>query len=133
MDLHAIAAGAIAPIHPMVPLIIFVSDGSTTTADGTRVPSYRPSVTRLGDVQNLTYRDLAQLDGMNQQGIRRAIYISGRVDGLIRSERKGGDLIQTPDGASWLVVEVLEYWPTWCKVAVTLQRAAPTTAEANVN
>lgn len=75
-------------------------------------------------VQSLTFRDLTQIEGLNLQGTRRAIYLSGRIDGIVRSRHKGGDLISLPDGTEWLVAQVLEQWPDWCKVAVTLQDGA---------
>lgn len=75
----------------------------------------------LGQVQALQYRDIQMLEGLNIQGVERAIYVSGRVDGVIRPDNKGGDLIIMPDGTVWLVSLVLEYWPTWCKFAVTRQ------------
>jgi len=78
----------------------------------------------MGQVQSLTYTDLTQIDGLNIQGVRRAIYINGEVDGLVRSENKGGDIITTPNGEVWLVVLVLEYWPDWTKCVVTLQNGA---------
>lgn len=78
----------------------------------------------MGQIQNLTFRDLQQLEGLNVQGVRHAIYINGRVDGIIRSQNKGGDLVTFADGSIYLVAHVLEYWPTWCKVAATLQNGS---------
>lgn len=80
------------------------------------------SLTVLAQVQPLTYRDIQQVDGLNLQGTRRAIYLNGFIDGLIRSSNKGGDLVTLPDGTVWLVAIVLEHWDSgWCKVAATLQ------------
>lgn len=121
MNLHGIVAPAIGIVNPMVPLSIQVSTGSTTAADGQRTPTYAPAITVMGQVQALQYNDIVQLDALNIQGVRRKIYISGRVDGLVRTDRKGGDLIVTPDSKVWLVVLVLEYWPDWVSCAVTLQ------------
>ena len=72
-------------------------------------------------IQALTFRDLQQIDGLNLQGDRRGIYFYGEIDGLVRPDNKGGDLITFPDGTIWLVAIVLEQWPDWCKVAATLQ------------
>jgi len=47
-------------------------------------------------VDALTYKDIIQVDGLNLNGTRRAIYINGKVDGLVRPENKGGDLITLP-------------------------------------
>lgn len=78
-------------------------------------------------VQALTFRDLTQIDGLNLQGTRRGIYLFGKVDGLVRAENKGGDLIAIADGVHagiWLVAMVLEQWPGWVKVAATQQNGA---------
>lgn len=75
-------------------------------------------------IQSMTYRDLQQTDGLNLQGDRRAIYFYGDIEGIVREDRKGGDLVTFPDGTVWLVAIVLETWgpsKDWCKVAVTRQ------------
>jgi hypothetical protein len=121
MNLHAIVSGNIQAINPYIQLIVQISTGYATNPDGSRVPSYAPNQIVFGDVQALQYNDIVQLDALNIQGERRKIYINGEVDGLIRVENKGGDLITTPDGNVWLVALVLEYWSQWVSVAVTLQ------------
>lgn len=126
MNLHGIAAGAIGAVNPMVPGTIQVSTGYTTSGDGSRVPTYTTVEDIPMQVQALTFRDMQQTDSLNLQGTRRAIYIDGRVDGLVRPDNKGGDIITLTDGpnaGTWLVVIVLETWPDWTKVAVTLQNA----------
>lgn len=72
-------------------------------------------------IQSLTFRDLQQIDGLNLQGNRNGIYFYGAIDGIVRPDNKGGDLITFPDGTVWLVAMVLEDWPDWCKVAATRQ------------
>ncbi len=121
MNLHSIVSGAISAVLPPTNLTIQVSTGYTTNADGSRSPSYAPSQIKSGFMQALQYNDIVQLDALNIQGERRKIYINGQVDGLVRVENKGGDLITDPNGNVWLVVLVTEYWPDWCSVAVTLQ------------
>jgi hypothetical protein len=124
MNLHAIASGAAAAVNPRVPLQLRVSTGSTVGADFKPVPTYAPAVTVMGQVQPMTWRDLQMTDGLNLQGTRRAIYLDGNFDGVVRASAKGGDLITDPAGNVWLVAMVLETWPTWCKVAATLQNGA---------
>ena len=121
MNLHAIVSGAIGTVNPFAPFDVKVSTGYTNNPDATRTPLYTTVSGVMGQVQSLTFRDLQQLEGLNLQGIRRAIYLDGRIDGLVRPAKKGGDLIIGCDGSVWLVAMVLEYWPDWCKVAVTLQ------------
>ena len=188
MNLHQIASGFVGSVNPFVPILIRISTGYSIAVGGRRTPSYAPAVVASGQVQSLTFRDLTQIEGLNLQGTRKAIYVNGRVDGLVRVENKGGDLITVPgaflvgsisgttltvsqvnsgrisvgdivagsgvtegtritalgtglggvgtytvdaaqtatstamtSGAVWLVATVLEQWPDWCKLAVTLQ------------
>lgn len=125
MNLHGIVAGAIGTINPFVAATVKRSNGYTTSPDGSRVPLYVPFTARL-QVQALTYRDLELLDGLNISGIRRAIYLSGEVEGVVRAQKEGGDLIvfpkgTLPEGDTWLAAYVLEAWPDWRKIAITLQ------------
>lgn len=126
MNLHAIAGPVVAVVNPFIPVTIKVSTGSTRNPDGSRTPTYA-STTASAQVQALQFRDIAQLQGLNLQGTRRKIYLSGDFEGLVRSQNKGGDLIIFPNDGSqwansvWLVAMVLETWPDWCSVAVTLQ------------
>jgi len=133
MNLHGIAAGYVSSVNPMVPCVVRISTGSSPNADYSDTPSYAAPVTIMGQVQSLTYRDLVQLEGLNLQGTRRAIYLLGDVEGLVRKDNKGGDLITMPNGNVWLVAQVLEEWlhdagnpnePGWVKVAATLQNGA---------
>jgi|SRR3974390_41224 len=125
MNLHAVAGPVVAAVNPTVPLSVLVSTGYTQDSAGKQVPQYAPETVSVpGQLQSLTFNDLQHLDGLNIQGIKRAIYLYGRIDGLVRVDSKGGDLIMTPDGNTWKVVLVLEYWPDWCKVAVTLQNGS---------
>jgi|ERR1700724_276841 len=121
MNLHQLVSGTIQAVNPYIQLSVQISTGNTINPDGSRVPTYAPAQLVFGDIQALQYTDIIQLDGLNIQGERRKIYINGDVDGLVRSENRGGDLITLPDGAVWLVVLVLEEWADWCSVAVTLQ------------
>lgn len=124
MNLHGIVAPLIGVVNPHIALSIQVSTGSTDTDDGKQTPTYAAPVTVLGQVQALQYRDIVQMDALNLQGTRRAIYINGRVDGLVRSENKGGDLITIVGGVNagvWLVALVAEAWPDWTKALCTLQ------------
>ena len=129
MNLQGITAGAIAAVNPMVWCSLRVSTGNITNADFSVSPSYAPAVQVLGQVQSLTYRDLQQVEGLNLQGTKRAIYLQGEVEGVVRPMNRGGDLVTFPDGTVWLVVQVLEAWgqnantpvEQWCKVACTLQ------------
>lgn len=127
MNLHGIVARAVGVINPLVPVTVKVSTGYTTAADGTRLPTYTTISDVPAQIQALQYTDILQLDGLQLNGERRAIYIQGRFDSLDRARGTGGDLIVFPDGdvwpfgTTWLVAMVLEQWPDWCKLACTLQ------------
>lgn len=128
MNLNKIAGRATRVVNPVSPVTIKVSTGTTANADGTRTPSYADPVAAMAQVQPLTFRDIMQIQGLNLQGTRRAIYINGEVDGLIRATNQGGDLIVFSDGSVWLTAIVLEGWAAtagWTKVAATLQNDAP--------
>lgn len=128
MNLNAIAAGVISAINPFTPATLKISNGSTINADGSQVPRYlQPVVPVLAQLQSLTYRDIQQMEGLNLQGDRVAIYLNGEVDGLVRVNNKGGDLITIaagPHAGVFLVAMVLEQWNDWCKVAATLQNGS---------
>lgn len=85
------------------------------------------SLTLLGQIQAMTFRDLQQLEGLNLNGTRRGIYFNGRIAATMRWSAKGGDLLTFPDGSVWLTAMVLEQWPDWCKIAATQQNVTPST------
>lgn len=126
MNLQGITAGVIGVVNPLVDAQISASTGYITQADGTRTPTYATPVDLKVQVQALQYNDIVQLDGLNVQGERRAVYLQGDWNGVVRADQKGGDLLSFPDhpggpARDWLVVFVFENWPDWTKVAVTLQ------------
>ncbi|MFL9904272.1 hypothetical protein PQR71_40145 [Paraburkholderia fungorum] len=124
MNLNSIVGSAVAAVNPWVTAMMQPSQGYTTGGDGKRVPVYGDSVPIQVQLQSLQYRDLVQLDGLNVNGERRALYINGDWQAVVRSAQEGGDLAVLPDGTTWLVVMQLENWSMtggWCKVAVTEQ------------
>lgn len=127
MNLHAVASPVVSAVNPMQTLMIQRSAGYATAADGTQVPTYRKAIYRQGQVQPLSSKDLRQIEGLNLQGDVRAVYIQGRIDGVVRIDSKGGDLITDLDGQVWLVNQPLEQWPDWCKVCVTRQNETQST------
>jgi len=124
MNLHGIVRGVITGVNPDILVTIQFSTGHSNEG-GRQVPTYQTARNIPAQVQALTFKDLHQLDGLNQAGVQRAIYLYGKIDGVIRSEVAGGDIITIASGANrgtWLVTKSLEQWPDWCKVAVTLQQ-----------
>ncbi len=120
MDLRGIANGVAATVNPNAVVTVLRSTGFTIGAGRKQVPSYAAPVTGPGQIQALDAVDLKQLDGLNIQGTLKAIYLRGVLAGVVRPDGTGGDIIQIGD-QTWLVVKVLEGWPTWTKVAAVLQ------------
>lgn len=129
MNLHGIVTSAIGSVNPFVTVTVRRSTGSTTNADGTRTPTYTDVTTVPVQVQSLTFQDLQHLDGLNIQGVQRAIYLSEQVMTVVRVGKLGGDLLvfpigTLPEGTTWLATHALERWPDWCKIAITLQNGS---------
>jgi hypothetical protein len=124
MNLHGIVSGVIGAVNPLIPLTIKVSTGYDVQPGGIQVPTYDILSDVWGQMQALSYTDLMKLDALNLSGERRKFYLSGRFDSLVRPDRKGGDLVITPDNKVWLIAIVLEYWPDWCCFAATLQNGS---------
>lgn len=125
LNVRAAANFAIQAINPDVVAELWKNMDAVTAPTGKRTPVYRKLPIDV-QVQALSFSDLQQLDGLNIQGVRRAIYVRTQVASVIRVAHKGGDLVvfprgTIPEGTTWLAVHVLERWPTWCKVAITLQ------------
>lgn len=119
MNLHGIVAPVIAAVNPMITATVKYSDGFEKV-DYEQVPKYIVVDDAKIQVQALTGKELAQVQGLNLQGVVRAIYLYGDTQGVVRPSQKGGDLIIF-NGETWLTATVLETWPDWSKVAATLQ------------
>lgn len=125
INVRPAANAAIQVINKNVLAELWQSTGSTQAPSGKPTPTYSKTPIKV-QAQALSFSDLQQLDSLNIQGVRRAIYASAQVMSVVRVQQKGGDLIvfpsgTFPEGTTWLAAHVLERWPTWCKVAITLQ------------
>lgn len=126
MNIRAIANAAIQPINKNIDANYFASTGFTTSAAGKQVPTYAAFVPVVVQVQAAKGSDLEHVSNLNMQNIYRNVRMFGNVQGVVRADAKGGDLIdfpQVPAGTiqRWLVVAVLETWPEWCSLIVCLQ------------
>jgi hypothetical protein len=121
MNLHGIVSPLINAVNPQITATIQRSIGYTTDDSGRQVPQYAPLRQIRCQVQSLTFSDLQQTEGLNITGVKRKVYVNGHLDPVIRSRREGGDLITLPNGETYLIVLVLEYWPDWSSFAVVLQ------------
>ena len=121
MNLQLVVSGVISAVNPDIYLTVRQSNGYLTGSDGKSVPQYITIQNVKAQDQPLQWKDLQLIEGLNLQGLRRKFWMQGEVDGQVRFEMKGGDLLILSDGSVWLVALVAEQWPTWCSVICTLQ------------
>lgn len=114
-------------------MVWLVSDGSDIDASYKQTPSYAAPVTIRAQVQPLAGDVLRQAEYLNLQGILRNVYAFGDIEGIVRPDLKGGDMLQFPFAGTmrnWKVVHVLESWTPdaagWCSVIAALQEGAVT-------
>ena len=128
MNLAGIVADVVASVNPRLAATLYQSDGTySTSAAGVRTPNYT-TVSVSIDMQALSGRELAFINGLNITGVMRAAYVFGDVQSVVRSTERGGDMLVVPDaptGPYWKAVQVLETWGGWCKVALVLQTDPP--------
>ncbi len=120
MDLRGLANGVTTTVNPNKTVTVRRSTGYTIGAGRKQVPGYADPVTGPAQIQALDANDIKQLDGLYIQGTVRAIYLRGVLAGVVRPDGTGGDLVEI-GAETWLVVKVLEGWPTWTKAAIVLQ------------
>ena len=120
MNLHGIVRGAINAVNPDIPIVILRSTGSTENASGRTIPTYADPQSARGQKQPVTGRDIERFNQQNIQGVTCKMYVYGNIEALIRQDEKGGDLIKF-EGQTYLVASVMERWPDWCCVALTMQ------------
>lgn len=121
MDLHGLVSPVVDSVNPNISVTIQASTGYANTGPGLRqVPVYGSPVTGFGQVQALSSSELRQAEGMNLQGVMRKIYLRGGLNGVIRPNSVGGDLVIIA-GQTWLVIKTLELWPTWSCALIVLQ------------
>lgn len=124
MDLRSLANSVSSQVNPNIIVTVLRSTGSTIGRGGKQSPTYADGVTGPAQLQALDGSTLRQMDGLNIQGVLRAIYLRGNLAGVIRPDSKGGDLV-TIGTDTWLVVKVLETWPLWTKAVVQYQNGNP--------
>lgn len=125
MNLHETVRSAINAINPDTLATLKRSTGYTTAADGKQSPTYT-TLSGKAQVQALSAGDLRHVDNLNIQGVMRKVYLYGNWMGVVRSDQKGGDILNFPQiptmsGQDWKVFTVFETWPDWCAVGVVLQ------------
>lgn len=102
------------------------SNGYTTNAAGKREPLFI-TLTVPAQIQALSTTDLKHTNGLNIVTMMRSVYMYGNALAVTRTDQVGGDILLFPEvpGTSdkaWLITTVVETWPDWCHVIVTLQK-----------
>jgi len=125
MSLRTLANSAIRLVNGNQQITWQQSTGYTTNAAGKRTPAFSAS-TISAQIQALSGSDMKHMDGMSVQGVMRTVYMYGNPQGVVRVDAKGGDVLvfaEVPGGPgrNWLVSQVMETWPDWARVIVTLQ------------
>ncbi len=125
MNLNSIVSGAINAVNPQVAVMIQQSTGYTIGADGSQIPTYT-TIQATGQMQTLSPSDLRILEammnhsGLALQSVQQKIYLNGDYEGVFRVLGKGGDLL-TIGNYTYLVTAVLERWPDWVSLGLTMQ------------
>ena len=119
MNLNNIVSGAINAVNPQVAVTIQQSTGYTIGADGSQIPTYT-TIQATGQMQTLSPSDLRMLAAMSIQSVQQKIYLNGDYEGVFRVLGKGGDLL-TIGNYTYLVTAVLERWPDWVSLGITMQ------------
>lgn len=125
MNLRALANPFTQIVNDNLQIPWIQSTGYTTDINGKRTPT-TTTITAPGQVQALSASDLRHVDELNITGILRSVYWYGNVQGIVRADQQGGDILQFPEVPggpvrNWLVTTVVETWPSWSHVIVTLQ------------
>lgn len=123
MNIRALANAATSRISPNMPIIWRQNMGIVQDMKTGKRSANWQDTPLVGQVQALTSHDLRHIEGLNQQGYTRAIYLNAQAMGARRSEMKGGDLFLF-NGQTWKVISVPENWPLngWGKVIVALRQ-----------
>jgi len=137
LNLHGIVRGAIQAVNTDTLATWQQNIGYTIADDGAQVPVYNTVQSVPVQVQAVASRELAHTNYFNMQGVYRRVYLYGSINGVVRTEMMGGDLltfndynlaaaqdslgrfVTNGDGAYvrastarvWKVMEVTERWP----------------------
>lgn len=125
MNLRKLANAGTKTINPNIPIIWDRSVGYSTNAAGKQTPNV-VTTTVYGNAQGITGEEIQHIDAISMQGVYRKVYMYGNVQGIVRTDGKGGDILKFPEAPgeankNWKVITVMETWPDWASVLVELQ------------
>lgn len=130
INVRGIANAAIQQVNPNIAAQYIKALNFTTDAAGVQTPTYAASATVQIQAQAATGKDLKHVEKINMQSVYKNVRMFGDAQGVVRAEAKGGDLFQFPNVPGgpvhvWLVLAVVETWPTWCSVLAVMQAEVP--------
>ncbi|AYP69218.1 hypothetical protein Edno5_0012 [Edwardsiella phage Edno5] len=120
MNIRSLANRAIQRVNPNITAVLKKYAGETIGPGCKPIPSYLPDQNVTIQLQPLSKGDLQHVDGLNIQGLVKSIHVYGNYFSVQRELEQGGDLFII-DGHTWLVVEPIELWDSWCRLIVNLQ------------
>ena len=128
INLRAVANSITSTINPNIPAVLKRSTGYTTDDAGVRVNAFTEQNIVIQS-QSMTSKELQLVESLGLQGYTRAVHLNGNIEGLRRHVEQGADILRfkqhdDSEPMDWLVVQVMESWPNWCRVLLCRQGAA---------
>lgn len=129
INLRAMANSVTSAINPNIPAVLKRSTGYTTDDAGVRVNTFTEQNIVIQS-QSMTSKELQLVESLGLQGYTRAVHLNGNIEGLRRHVEQGADILtfkqhDDAEAMDWLVVQVMESWPNWCRVLLCRQAKTP--------
>lgn len=132
INLRAMANSITSAINPNIPAVLKRSIGYVTDDAGVRVNTFTEQNIVIQS-QSMTSKELQLVESLGLQGYTRAVHLNGNIEGLRRHVEQGADILtfkqhDDAEPMDWLVVQVMESWPNWCRVLLCRQAKVPAIA-----
>lgn len=125
MNLSGIANSVISGVNPNQKAVLKINTGTTVDDAGKVKPCFTEQPITI-QPQSLSTADLDHLNLINQQGQFMYAYITGQISAIRRSQGKGAEHVMftaygEDEPSDWVVKQVVESYPQWCKVLLWRQ------------
>ena len=125
MNLSGLANSVISGVNPNQKAVLKINTGSTVDDSGKVNPCFTEQPITI-QPQSLSTADLDHLNLINQQGQFMYAYITGQISAIRRSQGKGAEHVMFTaygenEPSDWVVKQVVESYPQWCKVLLWRQ------------
>lgn len=132
INLRVMANSVTSVINPNIPAVLKRSIGYVTDDAGVRVNTFMEQNIVIQS-QSMTSKELQLVESLGLQGYTRAVHLNGNIEGLRRHVEQGADILtfkqhDDAEPMDWLVVQVMESWPNWCRVLLCRQAKVPAIA-----